>query len=194
MIDFNVPPYVGTEMDYVREAAEVNHKICGDGPFSRKCHAWMEERFNAEKVLLTTSGTDALEMAANLCGLEPGDERDPHAQEQYRDVAPDELPYTECLKDTIARAWPYFEDQIRPQMLAGKRVLIAAHGNSLRALVMKLEHLTPDEILKVNIPTGVPLVYTFDAGFNVLDKRYIGDPATIAAKIDAVANQGKAKK
>ena len=74
MIDFNVPPYVGTEMDYVREAAEVNHKICGDGPFSRKCHAWMEERFNAEKVLLTTSGTDALEMAANLCDLEPGDE------------------------------------------------------------------------------------------------------------------------
>ncbi|WP_432291027.1 dTDP-4-amino-4,6-dideoxygalactose transaminase [Olsenella uli] len=74
MVTFNVPPYVGTEMDYVREAAEVNHKICGDGPFSRKCHAWMEERFNAEKVLLTTSGTDALEMAANLCGLEPGDE------------------------------------------------------------------------------------------------------------------------
>lgn len=74
MVTFNVPPYVGTEMDYVREAAEVNHKICGDGPFSRKCHAWMEERFNAEKVLLTTSGTDALEMAANLCDLNPGDE------------------------------------------------------------------------------------------------------------------------
>ena len=74
MIDFNIPPYVGTEMDYVREAAEVNHKICGDGPFSRKCHAWMEERFNAEKVLLTTSGTAALEMAAVLCDLKPGDE------------------------------------------------------------------------------------------------------------------------
>lgn len=74
MIDFNVPPYVGTEMDYVREAAEVNHKICGDGPFSRKCHAWMEERFGAEKVLLTTSGTAALEMAAVLCDLRPGDE------------------------------------------------------------------------------------------------------------------------
>ena len=114
--------------------------------------------------------------------LEPNDARDPHTQEQYRDVAPDQLPYTECLKDTIARAWPYFEDEIRPQMLAGKRVLIAAHGNSLRSL------------LKVNIPTGVPLVYTFDTGFNVLDKRYIGDPATIAAKIDAVANQGKAHK
>lgn len=74
MVNFNIPPYVGTEMDYVREAAEVNHKICGDGPFSRKCHAWMEERFNAEKVLLTTSGTDALEMAAVLCDLKPGDE------------------------------------------------------------------------------------------------------------------------
>lgn len=74
MIDFNVPPYIGTEMEYVRQAAEVNHKICGDGPFSRKCHAWMEERFHAEKVLLTTSGTAALEMAAVLCDLEPGDE------------------------------------------------------------------------------------------------------------------------
>lgn len=126
--------------------------------------------------------------------LEPGDERDPHAQEQYRDVAPDELPLAECLEDTIARAWPYFEDEIRPQMLGGKRVLIAAHGNSLRALVMKLEKLTPEEILKVNIPTGVPLVYTLDREFNVLDKRYIGDPATIAAKIDAVTNQGKAKR
>ena len=74
IIDFNIPPYVGTEMDYVREAAEINHKICGDGPFSQKCHAWMEKRFGAEKVLLTTSGTAALEMAAILCDLEPGDE------------------------------------------------------------------------------------------------------------------------
>ena len=106
----------------------------------------------------------------------------------------EDLPYTECLKDTIARAWPFFEDEIRPQMLAGKRVLIAAHGNSLRSLVMKFEKLTPEEILKVNIPTGVPLVYTFDRDFYVIDKQYIGDPETIAAKIDAVANQGKAKK
>lgn len=74
MVNFNIPPYVGTEMEYVREAAEVNHKISGDGPFSLKCHAWMEERFRAEKVLLTTSGTSALEMAAVLCDLEPGDE------------------------------------------------------------------------------------------------------------------------
>ena len=79
-------------------------------------------------------------------------------------------------------------------MLAGDRVLIAAHGNSLRALVKMFDGLTDDEIVGVNIPTGVPLVYTFDTDFNVLDKRYIGDPATIAAKIDAVANQGKAHK
>lgn len=74
MINFNIPPYVGDEMEYVRQAAEVNHKISGDGPFSRRCHAWMEERFDAEKVLLTTSGTSALEMAAVLCDLKPGDE------------------------------------------------------------------------------------------------------------------------
>lgn len=79
-----------------------------------------------------------------------------------------------------------------PTQDAKRRQQAATHGNSLRSLVIKFEHLTPEEILKVNIPTGMPLVYTFDTDFNVLDKRYIGDPATIAAKIDAVANQGKA--
>ena len=103
------------------------------------------------------------------------------------------MPLTECLKDTIARAWPYFKETIEPQMRAGKRVLIVAHGNSLRALVKQFDKLSDDEIVGVNIPTGVPLVYTFDQDFNVLDKRYVGDEATIAAKIDAVANQGKAK-
>ena len=127
--------------------------------------------------------------------LEPGYERDPHTQEMFRDVAmKDVLPYTECLKDTIARAWPYFQDEIAPELKAGKRVLIAAHGNSLRALVMKFDKLTPDEILNVNIPTAIPLSYTFDQDWNVVDKHYVGDPDMIAAKIQAVANQGKAKK
>ena len=127
--------------------------------------------------------------------LEPGDERCAQTAEMYRDVAmKDQLPYTECLKDSIARAWPYFQDEIAPQLKAGKRVLIAAHGNSLRSLVMKFEHLTPEEILEVNIPTAIPLSYTFDQDWNVVDKHYIGDPDVIAAKIDAVANQGKAKK
>ncbi len=126
--------------------------------------------------------------------LEPGDEHDPRGHAAYRDVPADELPLTECLETTVARAWPYFTEVIEPAMRTGKRVLVAAHGNSLRALVMQFEHLTPDEILEVNIPTGVPLVYTFDEDLTVIEKRYIGDPATIAAKIDAVANQGTASR
>ena len=127
--------------------------------------------------------------------LDPDDERCAQKAENYREEPmPERLPYTECLKDCIARAWPYFQDEIAPQLKAGKRVLIAAHGNSLRSLVMMFDHLTPEEILEVNIPTAVPLSYTFDQDWNVVEKKYIGDPDVIAAKIDAVANQGKAKK
>ena len=147
------------------------------------------EKYGEEQVKIWRRSFDVQPPA-----LEPGDERDPHVQEMFRDVPKEDLPYTECLKDTIARAWPYFESEIKPQMEAGKRVLIAAHGNSLRALVMQFEHLTPEEILEVNIPTGIPCAYTFDENWNVVDKHYIGDPATIEAKINAVANQGKVKK
>lgn len=125
--------------------------------------------------------------------LEENDDRNPARQAQYRDEDPKELPLGESLKDTIARTVPYFETEIAPRMRADKRVLIAAHGNSLRALVMFFEKLTPEEIMKVNLPTGVPLVYEFDDRFNVLSKSYLGDPAAIAAKINKVANQGKAK-
>ena len=125
--------------------------------------------------------------------LEQGDERDAHSQPAYRDVDPADIPMCECLKDTVARTWPYFENEILPQMKAGKRVLIAAHGNSLRSLVMQFDKLSEDEIVELNIPTGIPLVYQFDKDMNVLDKRYIGDSAVIAEKVDAVANQGKAK-
>ena len=125
--------------------------------------------------------------------LEAGDERDAHANPAYRDVAAEDVPLAECLKDTIERAWPYFQEVIAPQMKAGKRVLIAAHGNSLRALVKQFDGLSEEEIVGLNIPTGVPLAYTFDKDFNVLEKRYIGDAATIEAKINKVANQGKAK-
>ncbi len=125
--------------------------------------------------------------------LEAGDERDAHNSPAYRGVDAADIPMAECLKDNIARTWPYFESEILPQMRAGKRVLIAAHGNSLRSLVMQFEHLSEDEIVNLNLPTGVPLVYTFDADMNVIDKHYIGDPAVIDAKINKVANQGKAK-
>ena len=125
--------------------------------------------------------------------LKAGDTRDPHGQSMYRDISAECLPLTECLATTVERVWPYFEREIRPQLSAGKRVLIVAHGNSLRALTMKLERLTPEEILEVNIPTGVPLAYTLDADLNVRGKRYLGDPRAVAAKMAAVANQGKAR-
>ena len=125
--------------------------------------------------------------------LESGDERDAHLQPAYRDVDPADVPMAECLKDTVARTWPYFESEILPHMKAGKRVLIAAHGNSLRSLVMQFDKLSEEEVVALNIPTGIPLVYKFDQDMNVLEKRYIGDPAVIEAKIDSVANQGKAK-
>ena len=123
--------------------------------------------------------------------LSPDDERNPARQEMFRTVPEDSLPLTESLKDTVARAVPYFEREIKPRMLAGERVLIAAHGNSLRALVKVFDGMSDDDIVGVNIPTGVPLVYEFDRDFNVVSKRYLGED--VEAKMATVANQGKAK-
>lgn len=126
--------------------------------------------------------------------LEEDDERSPRTQEQYRTVEDKSiLPLTESLKTTIDRAVPYFESEIKPKLLDGKRILIAAHGNSLRALVKYFENLSEDEILGVNIPTGVPLVYEFEDDMTFIKKYYLGDQAAIEAKMNAVANQGKAK-
>ena len=125
--------------------------------------------------------------------LENDDERAPKNQAMYKGIDPEELPLTESLETTIARAVPYFDDVIRPEILSGKRVLIAAHGNSLRALVKFFDHLSEDEIVGVNIPTGVPLVYEFDDDMNAIKHYYLGDQAAIEAKMKAVANQGKKK-
>ncbi|MBR7153083.1 MAG: 2,3-diphosphoglycerate-dependent phosphoglycerate mutase [Candidatus Methanomethylophilaceae archaeon] len=125
--------------------------------------------------------------------LDPSDERNPAGQEPYRNVDPALLPLTESLATTIDRVVPYFDEEIKPRMLAGERVLIVAHGNSLRALVKVFENLGDDEIVGVNIPTGTPLVYEFDGDFNVVSKRYLGDQDAIDAKMNAVANQGKRK-
>lgn len=126
--------------------------------------------------------------------LAPNDDRNPAKQELYKDVPASELPLTESLKDTVARAVPYYEKEILPLINEGKRVIIAAHGNSLRALVMYFDNLTKEEITTVNIPTGVPLVYEFDDNNKVVNKYYLGDAEAIKAKMNAVANQGKAKK
>jgi 2,3-bisphosphoglycerate-dependent phosphoglycerate mutase len=126
--------------------------------------------------------------------LTPGDERFPARDPRYQHVPPDQLPLTECLKDTVARVLPYWESAIVPDIRAGKRVIVAAHGNSLRALVKYLDNMTEAEIMELNIPTGVPLVYEFDRSLQPLRKEYLGDPAEIAAAMDAVAKQGKVKK
>ncbi|HOO27657.1 MAG TPA: 2,3-diphosphoglycerate-dependent phosphoglycerate mutase, partial [Lachnospiraceae bacterium] len=125
--------------------------------------------------------------------LEEDDERNPKLQEQYRKEQGEVLPLGESLKDTIARVIPYYNEYILTDMKAGKRVIIAAHGNSLRALVQYLEDLSKEEILGINIPTGVPLVYELSETGEFIDKKYLGDAAAVQAKMNAVANQGKAK-
>lgn len=124
--------------------------------------------------------------------LQPQDERNPANQPMYCRIPNEQLPLSESLKDTIARVIPYFEREIRPQIEAGRHVLIAAHGNSLRALVMYLEHLSEQEIVEVNLPTGIPLVYELDDGLAIIHKEFLGDPAVVAAKIQRVADQGQA--
>lgn len=124
--------------------------------------------------------------------LEEEDTRNPAKEVQYREVDKAELPLAESLKDTIARTVPYFEQVIKQDMLDGKRVLVVAHGNSLRALVKYFDDISEDEIVEVNIPTGIPLVYEFDDHFKVLNKYYLGDEEAVAAKMHQVANQGKA--
>lgn len=125
--------------------------------------------------------------------LEESDVRNPANQAIYASVDPKELPLTESLETTIERVVPYFETVIKKDMKEGKRVIIAAHGNSLRALVKYFDNLSKEEILGVNIPTGAPLVYEFDDDFKVVKKYYLGDQEALAARMAAVANQGKAK-
>jgi len=105
----------------------------------------------------------------------------------------DNFPATECLKDTVARVVPYWEGEIMPKIRDGKRLIIAAHGNSLRALVKYLDGISDDEIVSLNIPTGVPLVYELDEGLKPIKSYYLGDADAIRAAQEAVANQGKAK-
>lgn len=125
--------------------------------------------------------------------LEPSDPRFPGHDRRYADLKPAELPKTECLKDTVARFLPMWHEVIAPTIKTGKRVMIAAHGNSLRALVMYLDNVSEGEIIELNIPTGIPLVYELDDNLKPIKHYYLGDQAAIAAAMNAVANQGKAK-
>ncbi|MDR1747989.1 MAG: 2,3-diphosphoglycerate-dependent phosphoglycerate mutase [Spirochaetaceae bacterium] len=144
------------------------------------------EKYGEEQVLVWRRSYNVLPPP-----LEESDPRNPRKAEMYRDVDHGALPLTESLKTTVDRVIPWFNTVAVPQIRAGKRVLIAAHGNSLRALVMYLETFSPEEIMQVNIPTGIPLVYELDDGLAVLSKNYIGDEKAVSARTNAVANQGK---
>ena len=123
--------------------------------------------------------------------LEPGDERDPKRDRRYAALAPGELPLTESLKDTVARFLPYWHGTVAPAVRSGRRVLVAAHGNSLRALVKFLDNISDADIVERNIPTGIPLVYELDDQLKPLRNFYLGDAAAAAAAAARVANQAK---
>ncbi len=125
--------------------------------------------------------------------LSEEDEQNPQNQIQYREFDRNNLPLCESLKDTIHRVIPYYNEVIQKDMQAGKRVLIAAHGNSIRSLVKYLDKLSEEEIIEVNIPTGVPLIYEFDPDLKVTNKYYLGDQDAIKARMEQVSSQGKAK-
>jgi 2,3-bisphosphoglycerate-dependent phosphoglycerate mutase len=148
----------------------------GDDPFT-----WMEE-IEGERALTWAKAENARSL--------PRLQNDP----RYAGLAPNELPLTECLKDTVARVVPYWNEVIAPSIKSGKRVIVAAHGNSLRALVKYLDRIADDEIVNLNIPTGRPLVYELDKNLRPLRHYYLGNPAEIEAAMKAVAAQGKAKK
>ena len=125
--------------------------------------------------------------------LPADDPRHPRFDARYAKVPPAELPATECLKDTVARVLPFWNESIAPAVRSGRRVLIAAHGNSLRALIKHLDGISDDDIVHLNIPTGQPLVYELDDDLRPLRHYYLGDPAEIEAAVAAVAAQCKAK-
>jgi 2,3-bisphosphoglycerate-dependent phosphoglycerate mutase len=125
--------------------------------------------------------------------LEKDDPRYPGQEARYSDLTESELPLTECLKDTVARFLPYWHEVIAPTVRSGKKVIVAAHGNSLRALVKYLDKISDEQIVSLNIPTGMPLVYELDQNLQPLKSYYLGDPEKVKAAMEAVAAQGKKK-
>jgi 2,3-bisphosphoglycerate-dependent phosphoglycerate mutase len=121
--------------------------------------------------------------------LSPDDKRHPRFDPRYAELSPEELPATESLKDTLARVLPYWRARIAPELAAGRNVLVVAHGNSLRAMVKMLDDVPESEIVELNIPTGVPLLYELDRELRPLSHRYLGDPAAIAQAAEAVRRQ-----
>jgi 2,3-bisphosphoglycerate-dependent phosphoglycerate mutase len=165
---------------------KLNERHYGDLQGKNKSEA--AEKFGEDQVKIWRRSFDVKPPV-----LADDDERSAKKQPMYRDVDESFLPQNESLETTIARVIPYYLEEIKPQMKAGKRIVIAAHGNSLRALVMYLDKMSKEEVLSLNIPTATPLVYEFDDNLNPIKHYYLGDQEALKAKMEAVANQGKKK-
>jgi len=147
------------------------------------------EKFGMEQVQIWRRSYDTPPPA-----LTPDDPRHPGKDPRYAQLSADELPLTECLKDVVDRFLPYWQETIAPAVKAGQRVLIAAHGNSLRALVKYLDRVSDQDIVSLNIPTGIPLLYELHDDLTPIRSRYLGDPEAVQRAAQAVADQLKAKK
>jgi len=146
-------------------------------------------RFGEEQVLVWRRSYDVPPPA-----LPEGDERDAARDPRYKSIPRGKVPRTECLKDTVARVVPYWNEHIAPRVAAGERVLVAAHGNSLRALIKYFDTMSDEAIVNENVPTGIPLLYTFDDALHATGRRYLGDAAAVEQAMASVASQGKAKR
>jgi 2,3-bisphosphoglycerate-dependent phosphoglycerate mutase len=147
----------------------------------------MAKQYGEEQVLIWRRSYDVPPPA-----LDPNDPRGQRQDIRYAKLQPEQIPLTECLKDTVARVLPFWNESIAPAIKAGKRVMIAAHGNSIRALVKYLDNVSDSDIVGVNIPNGIPLVYELDAELKPIRHDYLGDPEAAAQAAAAVASQGKA--
>lgn len=145
-------------------------------------------RYGEKQVLLWRRSYDVRPPA-----LEASDPRNPASDRRYENLNAREVPLTECLKDTVERFLPYWKETIVPAIRKGNRVIIAAHGNSLRALVKHLDNVPDDKIVELNIPTGIPLLYELDENLRPLSSRYLGDEKAVRKAIEAVASQGRAR-
>ncbi|HYD81189.1 MAG TPA: 2,3-diphosphoglycerate-dependent phosphoglycerate mutase [Paucimonas sp.] len=145
-------------------------------------------KYGDEQVLVWRRSYDVPPMP-----LEPSDPRCSYDDPRYANLKREQIPLTECLKDTVARVMPLWHESIAPAIRAGRRILISAHGNSLRALIKSLDNISDQDIVGLNIPNGQPLVYELDAELKPIKSYYLGDPAAIEATMKAVAGQGKAK-
>ncbi|MDD5195284.1 MAG: 2,3-diphosphoglycerate-dependent phosphoglycerate mutase [Candidatus Omnitrophica bacterium] len=146
----------------------------------------MVEKYGDKQVLIWRRSYDTQPPA-----LAPGDARSPAKDARYKDLKKEEIPLTECLKDTVARFLPYWHNTIAPVLREGKKVIIAAHGNSLRALVKYLDNVSDQDIVGLNIPTGIPLVYELNDDLKPLKHYYLGDPEVIKKAVESVVKQTK---